>query len=196
MKHLVFIPLLLLLLTSCLGKDQDFQRGYAAYDSGDYVTAIREWTLLAQQGSASAQYNLGQMYRKGQGVPEDNKIATKWYRLAAEQGHSDAQYSLGLTYAKGEGVPQDSEIAVKWYRLAAKQGYAFAQNNLGVMYFRGEGVPQDYIYAYMWGDIAASNRNEKGDKTRDAAAAKMSSAEIFTAKILARKCMEENYRGC
>ena len=47
----------------------DFQKGETSFQSGDYATALREWTPLAQQGHANAQYNLGWMYRKGNGVP-------------------------------------------------------------------------------------------------------------------------------
>ena len=64
----------------------DSQRGYEASKRGDYVTALREWTPLAEQGDASAQYNLGVMYGNGQGVPQDYKAALEWYTLAAEQG--------------------------------------------------------------------------------------------------------------
>jgi hypothetical protein len=32
----------------------DFQKGLTAYDSGDYATALREWTPLAEQGDAGA----------------------------------------------------------------------------------------------------------------------------------------------
>ena len=34
---------------------------------GDYATALRLWRPLADQGDASAQYNLGVMYAKGRG---------------------------------------------------------------------------------------------------------------------------------
>ena len=34
----------------------------------------------------------------GEGVPENDKTAVKWYTLAAEQGISDAQYNLGVMY--------------------------------------------------------------------------------------------------
>ena len=64
----------------------DFQKGLEAAQRGDYVTALREWTPLAEQGDASAQYNLGVMYGNGQGVPQDYKAALEWYTLAAEQG--------------------------------------------------------------------------------------------------------------
>jgi uncharacterized protein len=37
----------------------------------------------------NAQYNLGVMYAIGQGVPEDDAEAVKWYRKAAEQGHAE-----------------------------------------------------------------------------------------------------------
>ena len=42
--------------------------GFNAYEGGDYATALREWKPLAEQGDASAQYSLGVMYKKGQGV--------------------------------------------------------------------------------------------------------------------------------
>ena len=48
-----------------------FNEGWTAYNRGDYATAMREWRQLAEQGYASAQYNLGLMYRQGRGVPQD-----------------------------------------------------------------------------------------------------------------------------
>ena len=40
----------------------------------------------AEQGHAPSQAGLGFMYREGQGVPQDDAEAARWYRLAAEQG--------------------------------------------------------------------------------------------------------------
>ena len=73
----------------------------------DYKEAVKWYRLAAEQGDATAQYNLGIMYDNGQGVPQDYKEAIKWYRLAAEQGNAKAQYNLGAMYDNGEGVPQD-----------------------------------------------------------------------------------------
>ena len=36
----------------------DFQKGLTAYKSGDYATALREWTPLAEQGDSAARSNL------------------------------------------------------------------------------------------------------------------------------------------
>ena len=91
----------------------------------------------AEAGDASAQYNLGVMYRNGNGVPKDDAEAVKWYRKAADQGHADSQLSLGDNYAAGHGVPKDDAEAVKWYRKAADQGNAAAQYNLGFIYEKG-----------------------------------------------------------
>ena len=98
----------------------------AAYEQGDYATALRLYRRLADQGHAGAHYNLGFMYANGQGVPQNHAEAVKWYRRAADQGNARAQYNLGLMYANGQGLTQDNAEALKWYRLAADQGEASA----------------------------------------------------------------------
>jgi hypothetical protein len=101
----------------------DFDKGMTAYNSSDYATAIKEFSVAAEQGHAKAQYNLGTMYDFGNGVPKDDREAVKWYRKAAEQGYANAQYNLGVMYAKGEGVPENYIKAYMWVSLAAAFGY-------------------------------------------------------------------------
>jgi TPR repeat protein len=96
----------------------DYRAGKAAYQRGDYATALGEWLPLAQRGDASAQYNLGVMHAEGRGVPRDDAAAVRWYRKAADQGDVDAQRSLGLMYATGRGVPRDDVEAWRWLRKA------------------------------------------------------------------------------
>ena len=115
----------------------DFQKGLTAARNGDFATALREWTPLAQQGNAAAQNNLGMMYKKGDGVAQDFDTAVKWFKLAAKQGHTSAQVSLGLMYKKGDGVPRDYKAAEKWWKLAAQQRDVHAQTNLGMLYGNG-----------------------------------------------------------
>jgi TPR repeat protein len=67
------------------------------------------------------------MYHLGDGVPQDDEEAVRWFRLAAEQGDADAQFRLGLMYATGEGVPEDDVLAYMWWNLAAAQGNEGAQ---------------------------------------------------------------------
>jgi TPR repeat protein len=120
------------------------------------LTDIRK---AAEQGDTGAQFNLGWMYRKGKGVPQDDSEAVNWYRKAAEQGDVCAQANLGWMYDNAKGVSQDDSEAVNWYRKAAEQGLGSAQYNLGVMYEIGKGVSRNYSEAANWYRKAA----EQGD---------------------------------
>jgi len=120
---------------------------------------FKKYLKAAEKGDAEAQFKLGVMYDKGQGVPQDDAEAVKWYRKAAEQGDADAQFKLGFMYINGRGVPQDNAEAVKWFRKVAEQGDAGGQFSLGVMYRAGKGLPQDNAEAVKWFRKAA----EQGD---------------------------------
>jgi TPR repeat protein len=127
-----------------------FEDAKAAHGRSDYATALRLWRPLADQGNAEAQYALGFMYDRGQGVPQNNAEAAKWWRLAADQGNTFAQYNLGTLYENGKGVPQNKAEALKWYHLAAERGNDQAQFNVGVLYFAGVAVSENRIEAAKW----------------------------------------------
>ena len=72
------LTLATLLIFSCATAwAADFAKGLAAYQAGDFATALAEWRPLAEQGDAAAQYNLALMYDNGEGVIEDHKEAKK-----------------------------------------------------------------------------------------------------------------------
>jgi TPR repeat protein len=195
MKKIILLPFISILLF-CAPAFADFAKGLDAAQKGDFVTALKEWKPLAEQGYTEAQYNLGLMYNYGQGVIQDYKAAVKWYGLAAEQGNASAQFNLGVMYNYGQGVIQDYKVAVKWYTLAAEQGGVEAQYNLGLMYGNGQGVIQDYTRAHMWWNIVASQGNERAMENRDIVAKKMTPSQIEKAQTLAGECVAKNYKGC
>lgn len=192
----ILITLAVVQLNTLEGFGADIHKGLDAAERGDYATALGEWRTLAEQGDAIAQYNLGMMYRKGEGVLKDDKEAVKWFRISAEQGDPRSQTYLGVMYGEGMGVAKDNEEALKWYRLAAEQGFAGAMGNLGVMYAKGDGVLMNYVEAYKWGNLAAANGNEKGRKLRDIVEKTMTPSQIKMAKYLARECAKNNYKDC
>jgi TPR repeat protein len=51
--------------------------------------------LIAKQGNADAQNNLGAVYANNKGTLKDAKQAVYWYQKAADQGYAKAQYNLG-----------------------------------------------------------------------------------------------------
>lgn len=72
----------------------NYKLGLESYKAGNYKKALSEWLPLAEQGHASAQYNLGVIYDNGRGVSQDNRKALKWYVLAANQGDPVAQKNV------------------------------------------------------------------------------------------------------
>ena len=94
---------------------------------------------------------LGLSYDNGEGVPEDDTEAVKWYRLAAEQGNANAQTQSRCDVCTRVKVsPEDDTEAVKWFRMAADQGYPGAQFRLGLSYVLSKGVSQDHSEAFKW----------------------------------------------
>ena len=149
----------------------DFQKGKTAYESGDYPTALREFRTLAEQGNPNGQRWLGYLYIFGQGVPQDEKTAAKWFKLsneqykfAAEKGDAVAQHALGETYRYGIGVSSNYKTAVRWYRLAAKQGHAKSQYDLGCIFEKAmsrDDFPRNYKTAVRWYRLAAKQGHAK-----------------------------------
>jgi TPR repeat protein len=117
----------LLLLSSALVQ-AGFDEGLVAANKGDYQTAFKEWEPLAEQGYASAQFNLGIMYDNGQGIAQNYTQALYWYNKAAAQGFASAQYNLGVMYAMGKGIPQNYKIAYILFNLAASNGSNDTEN--------------------------------------------------------------------
>jgi len=162
--------------------------GNAAYQRGDYRTAVKVLQPLVDQGNADAQDILAIMYYVGQGVPQNRAEAIRLYRLAAEQGNVHAQDALGFAYQNGVGVQRDVSEAAKWFRKAADQDNLDAQFNLGEMYELGNGVPQDYVLAYMWFTLVASHGTRPyATRGRDRAAQQMGPEEIAEGQKRARE---------
>jgi len=118
-RRLLTFSFLVLLCTFAACEDR---RADKAYVRGDYDKAVVDVQFLAHSGEARAQYDLGVMYDKGQGVPQSDSEALQWYERAAEQGEPRAQYNLGLMHLNGQGLPPDLVTAYYWVSLSASHG--------------------------------------------------------------------------
>jgi len=122
----------------------DVKAGVDAWGRGDYQTAISEWRGPAAKGDADAQFNLGQAYKLGRGVPQDLVEAEKWYRKAAEQGHLQASDNYGLVLFQSNRRAE----ALPYLQASAQRGEPRAQYVLGTGHFNGDFVEKDWIKAY------------------------------------------------
>ena len=130
----------------------------------------------AKAGEVEAQYEVGIMYLKGQGVDEDRKKAIQWLNSASDAGNeqaaaklrrmdeqqekfaelqkqasagdAEAQYEMAMMYLKGRGTEKDETRARLWLGKASELGYEKAITRLGILHYRGEGGKVDYEQAY------------------------------------------------
>ena len=85
----IFCLLIFVLATPVLAAT--YGEGLAAYQRGDFNSAQRVLEPLAQSGDADAQYLLGRMYARGEGVLQDFVEGHKWLNLAASRGNREAR---------------------------------------------------------------------------------------------------------
>ena len=125
----------------------------------DYIWQERfaERMELALTGSAEAQFNVGEMYEKGSGVPANMKSAFTWFELAAKQDHQKAQYKVAYMYFRGEGVDANPAKAFQMMDRLAKIGYARAQYYLALMYETGVGTVRNLDHAQLWYNRASAS---------------------------------------
>ncbi|CAG0124864.1 Secretory immunoglobulin A-binding protein EsiB [Rhodocyclaceae bacterium] len=124
--------------------------------NAEYKKMVELYRKGAEEGNAEAQYNLGQMYELGYGVPQSYKVASDWYRKAGKLGYAKAFFNLGVMNTLGRGIKKDDKKAAARFREAAELGDAQAQYTLGMMYAKGVGVPKNDKLAMSWYRKAAA----------------------------------------
>ncbi len=140
---LLALPLLVL-STFAAPARADVKAGVDAWQAGNYPAAVAEWRPLAIAGDADAQFNLGQAYKLGRGVPADLVQAEAWYRRAAKQGHLQAEDNLGLVLFTANRRDEAMPFIVK----SAARGEPRAQYVLGTAHFNGDLAERDWPRAY------------------------------------------------
>jgi len=129
----------------------------------DAAAVLSTLQSRAEQGKVDAQFDLGLVYYKGQGVPRDDALARHWFELAATQGLAKAQFATGTMLERGRGGPRSYAAALPWYQRAAEQGYAPAEDALGRFYGRGLGVARDLKLRTDWYRRASDHGNPVGE---------------------------------
>lgn len=115
-------------LPDIAGKYSAFLSGdaKAAYALGEIALAPQQKAELleaaAKGGYADAQYELGNIYKLGDGFARDQSKAVTWWREAAAQGHALACMKIADAYRFGKGVPRNETEARFWLTKAADAG--------------------------------------------------------------------------
>ena len=80
--------------------------------------------MAAEQGDGGAQYNLAEIYYIGKDVPNNYRLAFRWYLKASTSTFNDdtnamAFQNLGNMSEGGEGTIKDYVRAHMWYNIGA-----------------------------------------------------------------------------
>jgi TPR repeat protein len=123
-----FLPGLFLVLSGLFAMacnadtEVDLARAEAYAMDGNFAPAWCIWEPLAEAGNVTAQFNLGWLYRNGNGVAANDERARQLWEQAARSGHAEAQMALAMLYGQNGGSMEDQAKAIHWYREAAVQG--------------------------------------------------------------------------
>jgi hypothetical protein len=99
-------------------------------DHNSQPKSLQALQKLAEAGDTDAQWQMGVRYHDGQGVPQDDAQAVRWFQLAADRGNVAAQGALGAYYWRGRGVPADLLKAYFWSSLAMAQGDEMSKSRI------------------------------------------------------------------
>ena len=160
---------------------QYYGDGYV-YQKWDMENLVEE----VEQGNPKAQFLLGNKYRVGQDVPQDNVRAAELFLLSAQQGNKLAARNLGHMYYWGIGVRRSIDESRRWYKIAdensgaqglstndsvywgdhvsyhrlnASRGHSDGQYNLAYRYQEGWGVKRDFSQAIKWYTLSSDQGN-------------------------------------
>lgn len=100
--------------------------------------------------NAQELFELAMKHIYGDGVPEDNDLATQLLIQAHELGHVEATYNLGICYHYGFGTDIDLAKAFALYLESANAGYGKGMELVGRFYNRGIYVARDRGQAEVW----------------------------------------------
>lgn len=100
--------------------------------------------------NAQELFELAMKHIYGDGVPEDNDLATELLIQAHEMGHVEATYNLGICYHYGFGTDVDLEKAFELYLKSANAGYGKGMELVGRFYNQGIYVEKNRSQAEYW----------------------------------------------
>ena len=126
----------------------------------ELIEAAKTTKLLADQGNADAQYNMGVYYFYGDGVEQNYQQSFDYFKLAAAQGNIDAQYNLGELYYLGRGTAQNYKESARITKILADKNDVDALIHLAMLYKKGIVYPKDTNMTVKYLELAAKQNSD------------------------------------
>lgn len=159
-KILLNVVLVMTSLLTSFSALADSASAWAAYSKGNYQKAFADCVGLAESGDASCQALMGNLYKYGQNVPQNNNLSIKWLNQSVAAGNPTGQEILGDTLLNGKnGVEKNIPKAYELFTLSSAKGNSWADNQLGGMYRFGIHVSKDLAEALRYFQKAVDKGN-------------------------------------
>ena len=104
-------------------------RSYNEGENGLQVDQSKAFELFqraSELGCTAGHYNLGILYRNGEGTETDEKKAIHHCQIAAMMGHVAARHNLGCSEFENDNY----QCAMKHFMIAAKCGNKYSLDNV------------------------------------------------------------------
>lgn len=158
-------------------KSEAYYKMGVAYHGWDEKKALACFKKAAKLNCHEAYAEIGDAYRYGNGVEQDEIQARKWYRKGADVGEIAAVLRLAECYKDGIGGKQDYAKAMDEYLHLAERlegrgfkhqaaGIGTALYEIGNMHLNGLGVPPDLKKAIRYFTLAVKKSNNMQAKDK------------------------------
>ncbi len=125
----------------------------------DKDKAFRLLMSAADAGDIDSMYQIGRLYRSGEGCEKRPDIALEYFKKASSLGHVGSMAEVGWHYELGIGTEQNYQEAKQWYQKGASFGDSFSLYRLGRIYLDGCGQAPDENKAFYCFSQAAEKNN-------------------------------------
>jgi hypothetical protein len=169
------IALLTFLAFPAFSNADQLEDAKAAIQNEDFTKSYELLLPLGEENNAEAQFLLGSLYIKGQGVEKDDTKGLSWIMKSARQGYDQARlrafsiyfelagrgdtsamYNLGYMSLNGWGGEQDPDVGIEWLESAARNGHDRSAKVLSRIYEEGKfGITPDEDKASFWSSSPA-----------------------------------------
>ncbi|KAF9561463.1 hypothetical protein EC968_005751 [Mortierella alpina] len=130
-------------------------------ETPNHKTAFQHYQRAASKGLAEAQYNVGQAYFTGLGVPKNDALAVEYWKMSGQQGFGLAQLSLGAYYFQDETPQEPKEDSSDKTATSGDEQVQVAQKPRAVKH-EWDPSKKDLMQAQKWFTLASRRPGQLG----------------------------------
>ncbi len=148
--------------------EKEFVNAVSLYKNKKFEKAYKQFEKLSEMGDAKSQYNLSIIFYKGQGVPQNFKLAYFWSMMSKLHGQKEGKKIVNKSLKKiSESNKDEIDTEIKEnLENSINDGKIFAIIPFARWYLTVPKKP-DYNNSYLWLSVASALDIKNSRKARD-----------------------------